>query len=397
MGKKSGPPPPDYTAAAEKTAASNEAATTSQTWANRPSQQDPWGRVSWDTEKVIDPATGRPVTQWTQRTELDPRLQQALNSQIAVQQGRSDIAESMLGRARNEFGQAMDWSQLGPMEQGTQAMMTGTTTGAQFDPNAATGQAANAAYSAQTSRLDPQWQQRQREMETQLANQGISRNSEAYSRAMADMERQRTDAYQQANWQAQQAGATEAQRMQQMRLGQEQQAFGQGLQSNAQNFQQANTYSDYQNKLRQQQLNEIMQQRAFSLNEMNALLSGQQVNSPQFQGFNQAGNWGGVDYSGAAQNQFSAAQQQQQNKNASTGQALGGIASMAMMFSDLATKVLIERIGEHRRGFGLWLFRYVGESVPRYGVIAQEVLQVMPEAVTEQRGVLMVDYARIKE
>ena len=301
----------------------------------------------------------------------------------------------MLGHARGEFGTAMDWSKLSPMEQGMGAS-TGTASGAQFDPNSASGQAANAAYASQTSRLDPQWQQRQREMETQLANQGISRNSEAYSRAMEDMGRQHTDAYQQAQWQAQQAGAQEAQRMQQMRLGQEQQAFGQGLQSNAQNFQQGNAYADYQNKLRQQQLNEIMQQRAFSLNEMNALLSGQQVNSPQFQGFNQAGNWGGVDY--WARQKSSSAQRSSSRKARTQRQGkLWGDRAMAMMFSDLATKVLIERIGEHPRGFGLWLFRYVGESVPRYGVIAQEVVKVMPEAVSGQRGVLMVDYSKLKE
>ena len=58
--------------------------------------------------------------------------------------------------------------------------------------------------------------------------------------------------------------------------------------SNNQNFNQAMQGSQYSNQIRQQQLTESMQQRGFSLNEINALLSGQQVNSPQMPNFAQA-------------------------------------------------------------------------------------------------------------
>jgi len=58
---------------------------------------------------------------------------------------------------------------------------------------------ANKAYGAFTSRLDPQWAQREDAQKTQLANQGIASGSEAYTNAMRDFNTARNDAYQQAN------------------------------------------------------------------------------------------------------------------------------------------------------------------------------------------------------
>jgi hypothetical protein len=58
---------------------------------------------------------------------------------------------------------------------------------------------ADQAYSAFTSRLDPQWQQREQAQKTELANQGLSPGGEAYTNAMRDFNQGRNDAYQQAN------------------------------------------------------------------------------------------------------------------------------------------------------------------------------------------------------
>jgi hypothetical protein len=483
MGKKSGPPAPDYTAAAEKTAAGNQENLTQQTWANRANQTNPWGSETWSSAKTVDPATGKPVTQWTQNTTLDPRLQSALDSQIALQGGRSDLANSLMPRASQEFGQAMDWSGLTPWGTAAQAGRLGATTSAYgFGPRqeridtsrqgtpqlqtsldfggvqdvAGSGQqrqrAEDAIYQSATSRLDPQWQQRQQSMESDLANRGISQNSEAYTRAMEDFNRQRTDAYQQAQMGAITGGGAEAQRNygmdiglrqqqvgeigqqgaftnqalgqgfgfgQQARqgqlsaqqaaygqglqgaqfgLGQQQQAFGQQQQAGAQNFQQQLQAAQFQNQQRQQQLTEAMQQRGFSLNEINAIISGQQVGTPQFAGYNQAGTVQGPDYSGAAQQQYGAAQQQFQNQQAGINGLLGAgaqIGSAAFMFSDRRVKRIVRRLGKHARGFGIYAFRYVGERGLRVGVIAQEVRRVAPELVRSVNGVLQVDYGRL--
>jgi len=409
MGKKSGPPPPDYTALAEKTNASNTAAMTQQTWANRANQTNPWGSTTWDAAKEIDPATGQEVTKWTENTNVSPEIQQALDSQLNIQNQRSQMAEGMLGRIQNEYSQPMDWSGLSGWGQGPQAgnlqsytnpygnfgsLETGMGRNGQplqrgldfggvqaVDSGAQARQKAeDAIYKSATSRLDPQFQQQQTNLETQLANQGISRNSEAYTRAMDDFNRSKTDAYGQAQNQAFMGGGAEAQRSQGMDLAlrgqqvgeigqqgafwnqaagqgfgqdiaganarnqaqmlgmnfglqQQQQAFGQNQQAGAQNFNQSMALANYQNQLRQQQLQEAMTQRGFSLNEMQALMNGQQVNMPQFGSYGQAGNAGGVDYSGAGQQQFGAAMQQQQMRNQATGQILGAVGGAAGMFN----------------------------------------------------------------
>jgi len=64
-----------------------------------------------------------------------------------------------------------------------------------------------------------------------------------------------------------------------------QQAYNQALGANQQNYQQAMAGSQYANQIRQQQITEAMTKRGFSLNEINGLLSGQQVNTPQMPNF----------------------------------------------------------------------------------------------------------------
>ena len=64
-----------------------------------------------------------------------------------------------------------------------------------------------------------------------------------------------------------------------------QQSYDQSRGANQQNYQQAMAGSQYANQIRQQQITEAMTKRGFSLNEINGLLSGQQVNTPQMPSF----------------------------------------------------------------------------------------------------------------
>lgn len=57
---------------------------------------------------------------------------------------------------------------------------------------------ADALYNKSTSRLDPIFQQRDNDLATQLAAQGITQGSAAYDREMANLGREKTDAYEQA-------------------------------------------------------------------------------------------------------------------------------------------------------------------------------------------------------
>lgn len=107
-----------------------------------------------------------------------------------------------LGDAVNSMGSqaASAWGQ--PLDNGAQARQ----------------HAQDAIYGQETSRLDPQWQQRQHNFQTQMANQGIDPNSAAYGTASGNLNRAQNDAYQQANYGSIIGGGQEAQRQQQMDL-----------------------------------------------------------------------------------------------------------------------------------------------------------------------------------
>lgn len=259
-----------------------------QTYANRPTQYTPWGYNQWTNEQVIDPATGKPTTRWTQTQGLTPELQDILNKQIAIMGGRSDIAGMLTGRLGNEFGQQVDWSGLSPMA-ATPAIQATLPEGSIGDPNQFRQQGSDAAYSAAMSRITPQYDEQRRAAEVRMMNQGLRPGDRAWDATMQGIGQSEADATQQAIWGSEEAGRRESQQMFDQLLGQNRNIFQQSLGSNQQNFGQALQAANYANALRQQQMSETMQQRGFGLNEINALLSGQQVNLPTMPQFNTAG------------------------------------------------------------------------------------------------------------
>lgn len=156
------------------------------------------------------------------------------------------------------------------------------------------------------------------------------------------------------------------------------------------------SYADSQNRLRQQAIAEQMQRRGMSLNEMNALLSGQQVNLPQMPSFQPAGRAETPNILGATQMGYDAALGAANAQNAAFGNLLGagaqlGAAAIPFMFSDRRLKSNICRVGTHATGVGIYDFIMMG--MPQRGVIAQEVAQVRPDLVRRHAsGYLMVDY-----
>lgn len=173
------------------------------------------------------------------------------------------------------------------------------------------------------------------------------------------------------------------------------QQFGQGM-SNAGLSNAASQQGFGQSMgLRQQQINEALQQQQTPLNILNALRSGSQVSAPQFGGTPQ-GNVAPTDIAGMYNNQYqgqlSAYNGQIAQNNATTG-ALGSAAmAAALYFSDRRLKMNVQRIGTHPLGIGVYAYDYVwGE--PAVGVMADEVERVMPYAVaTHPSGYKMVNY-----
>lgn len=269
-GKSDAPPSPDFMSLAEKTGKEGRNLLAQQTYANRPGQVTPFGSTSWDVSKVYDPATKQYVPSWTQRTSLDPGLQKAAESQIALQRGRSKLAGGMLGRVATALGRPVDYGQFGD------------PTGLKYDPKALRNQATQIAYESATSRLDPKFAEAQNSLEIQLRGQGLRPGDQAYDSAIANFERSKTDAYRQAERDAFQLGQGEAQQL-----------YGQQIGT-----------ADYANKVRTQRIVEMLQQRGVPLNEINALISGQQVGMPQMQDFVTAEQGTPTDYMGAGKAQY---------------------------------------------------------------------------------------------
>jgi hypothetical protein len=284
MGSKSKtPPPPDYTAAANQQAQQAKENLAQQTWANRPEQITPWGKESWTQTVETDPLTGAKVPKWTQTTTLDPALEAALKDQLGIQSERSDIAQGMLGQIRESFGTPFDWSSLPSA------------------PAGAAEQAQEQAYARMQALGAPERAHSRQELTRSLANQGITPGSPQYERAM--------------RMQAQGEGAQDLQQM--LSAGAEGRAMG-----------------GYQQGLRANAIAEQMQRRGMSLNELNALLTGQQVQMPGMPGFQGAGVAETPNLLGAAQGQYGAAADAynaKQGQKAQTMQTIGTIAGIAGM------------------------------------------------------------------
>jgi hypothetical protein len=132
-------------------------------------------------------------------------------------------------------------------------------------------------------------------------------------------------------------------------------------------------------------------QRNQPLNELMALLNGQQVQAPQFGGYSQAGAAEAADVYGGVMDARAARAAQEAARN----QMLSGLAGGAMgmfSFSDRRLKSNIERIGYTPAGYGVYEYDIFGNR--EIGVMADEV----PAEWTKlhESGYLMVDYSKVQ-
>jgi hypothetical protein len=165
-------------------------------------------------------------------------------------------------------------------------------------------------------------------------------------------------------------------------------------QAQAQQYGLNQQYANQMNQARQQAIAEQAQRRGMSLNEMNALLSGQQVSMPQMPTFVQSGRSETPNILGATQMGYDAQLGAYNAQQAGFNNLLGSAAqlgSAAFMFSDRRLKSNIKRVGTHAIGVGIYDYTMMG--FPQRGVIAQEVQAVRPDLVKRHaNGYLMVNY-----
>lgn len=270
-------------------------------------------------------------------------------------------------------------------------------------------------------------------MEIQLTNQGVLPGSKAWKTAMDDFSRSKNDAYDMATNDAIVGAGAEQGRLFGMDLSKGQfannaagqdytQNMGRASFANAaqgQEFSQGQANAGLANSLRgqlageqlsgaelnarlakearEQGIQQIMMRRQLPLNELNALISGQQTTMPQFGdgGGGQIQNAQNTAYQGAL-NQYNQ-QMGQQNATmggiAGLGGAVAGALPWASWFSDMAVKTDITRVGG-KDEINIYEWRYKGDSKRYRGVMAQEVKHIHG-AVINDGDFLKVDYSKL--
>lgn len=405
------PPAPDYGELAQQQGVFNERAVNEQTIANRPTINTPWATQSWEMtpggmtfdqasfdrdtaayndrldkffdfygdDRTVDevrsdsggkrlqalfnqydPGTApdrnsevytynAPDT-WTQNTKLNPELQAALDQQLMMQRRRSELAGGMTERLFDAYKEPFSFGDIPELPGDMEQIRTDT-------------------YNKLRALSDPYTERENAALESSLANKGLTMGSEQWQTA----KQQRGDELNRADLQRQLTALREGR-----------------------------AEADAAIRLRDNAINSQLLERSVPLNEMNAILSGQQVQMPQMPGFQAAGKAAPVDIYGAAKDasdynadlfNYGQTQDAQNTQAATQAASTAALMYMAFAFSDARLKNVIKRIGATERGTPLYLYQFKNDPEYRVGVLAQEA---PPHAVRRHpSGYLMVNYAEV--
>lgn len=236
----SAPPAPDYSAAATAQGQANLDTALAQGKINNPNVNSPYGSqtVTWNGQQPT-------ITQ-----TLDPTSQGIYNTQQVTRQGLADLSNTGIGIA----GGVLD-KPFQPTGPGVQTGLDTSGVAAMPVSPGTTG------YDAIMSRLNPELDRQQQQLDTQLRNQGLPVGSDAYNTQMTQFGQNRNDL--------------------------ETQAAAQGVSAdmaaNNQGYNQALQGGQFANTAQQQSETQQLQQRELPLNEITGLMSGSQIQSPTFQ------------------------------------------------------------------------------------------------------------------
>ncbi len=331
MGKPKAPAAPDPKATAAAQTGTNVTTALANAQLGNVNQYGPDGSVTYRTnggQSFTDPTSGATywIPQYEQTTSLSPQ-QQAIKAQ-------NDSASLNLGTIANEQTNFLRDYLNKPVN------LSNEVTEARL-------------MELGRKRLDPIISQRDEDLRTRLANQGIKAGSDAYSRELNTSNQANNDAYT-------------------------------SLLLNG----------------RQQAVQEALTERNQPLNEIGALMSGSQVQMPTFGAGTNQPSLPTVDYAGLVntnyQNQMQAYQQQQQSRAGILG-GLFGLGNSMIMASDRRVKKDVKRVGR-LMGHNVYEYEYKGardDGRRHVGVMAQEAEKKRPDAVKEIGGVKHVDYGRL--
>lgn len=364
MGKQSAPPPPDYAAAAKEQGAANVEAAQFTAGLNRPEQHDPNGSQTWALKPGADvknPAPG----DWIVTNALNAKQQAMKDQQDDLSSQFGTLASSSLNNIGNTMQTKFDTTPYGEAQQ-----VAGSN-------EASRQKVTDALYARSTAMLDPQMKQQNSDLTSRLASQGITEGSEAFRRASDNQARQQAEAYAGARNDAITAGGAEDSRIGQIDVAK----------------------TGFNNTQRQNAVTEALMLRQLPMNEANALRTGNQVGSSQFQAYGGGGQISAAPVYQAAGDGYKAQMDATSMNNANSAAMMKGVTSMGSMFmgSDRRMKKDIVRTGTHHLGIGEYDFTYIESGIRSHGVMADELIEVMPEAVMRfPDGFDRVNYALLE-
>jgi len=176
MSKKGGKQPkaPKYEQLAQQQSAAERATAQEITAANRPTQENPYGRLDWSQDENGN---------WKQTETWDPRITELANQNLGMQSKFSQQAAK-----QGEF-------------KGPESI--------QYDPNAGNAMA-DALYENVMGRARKEQERERTGIDTQLRQQGLQPGTEAYDRAMQNLMTSQGDVATRAALEARLAGGQEA-------------------------------------------------------------------------------------------------------------------------------------------------------------------------------------------
>lgn len=188
----SAPAAPDPTQIANAQTASNEQTAQYNFGLSNPNYNTPLGNINYSVDNSNPNAPQANAT-----VNLSPAEQQIFNTNTANTEQQGQIAGTALQGVQNTINTPYNLSG-NVMQTPTQQDMQGNLQNVE-----------NANYQQQTQYLDPQFNQEQSQMQSQLANQGIAPGSNAYNTAQQNFGLQKQQAYGNAQENAVQAGANQ--------------------------------------------------------------------------------------------------------------------------------------------------------------------------------------------
>lgn len=460
MSKPDAPTPPNPIETARAATSTNVATGVANAYLNNVNQVTPQGNLTYNQSGSYgwtDPTTGQTYTipQFT-ATQVETPQGQAIRAQNeAAQLNLAGMANAQSGRVSGllstpftpgagapaagnandirNIGQAFTgFDTGGPMR--TSIGQVGDITQS-YSPEGNYSADRQRVEESLMARMNPQLALERKGVEQRLADQGIRYGSQAYSSAMDDYNRQANDArfaaVGQAGQEQSRMNAMAAQEAAFRNAAQEQgytQALGQAGFENqargttftqnaaqaafanaglAQQMAQAQSGFNAQQAARNAYMNEQYQLRNQPINEITSLMSGSQVQAPNF--VNTPGaQIPTTDIGGLVNQNF---QQQmgvygQQNQNWQTTMGgLLGLGAGAMKLSDEREKENIDRVGTvfayneeaEREKLPIYEYQYRNDpaSLRHVGPMAQDVKKVDPRAVRNVGNRMAIDTRRV--